>query len=186
MWWDVRDLVVTMQTSRKYPHHPQGRGQISMGEEVYQKDISFPEMSMICKKLTTKPTSFPGFSPTCPYRARERERERETDPGWVWSHDSRTKLILREDSFVSQFSGWLIFTVCAMIARNMELLTLLDKLDKQVNNQRRNQKFALSQFHWWNQSLKFYTSMVISWRENPCMLTSSWKFQSIWAGNQPE
>ena len=97
-------------------------------------------MFMICKKLTTKPTSFPGFSPTCPYRA----RERVTDHGWVWSHDSRTKLILREDSFASQFSGWFIFTACAMIERNIELLTLLDKLDKEVNNQRRNQKLALS------------------------------------------
>ena len=29
--------------------------------------------------------------------------EREKDPGWVWSCGSRTKLILREKSFVSQF-----------------------------------------------------------------------------------
>ena len=48
-------------------------------------------------------TSFPGFSPTRPYGARERERERERDPDWVWSHGSRTKLILRKESFVSQF-----------------------------------------------------------------------------------
>ena len=34
---------------------------------------------------------------------RERERERERDPDWVWSHGSRTKLILRKESFVSQF-----------------------------------------------------------------------------------
>ena len=34
---------------------------------------------------------------------REREREREKDPGWVWSCGSRTKLTLREESFVSQF-----------------------------------------------------------------------------------
>ena len=33
----------------------------------------------------------------------EREREREKDPGWVWSCGSRTKLTLREESFVSQF-----------------------------------------------------------------------------------
>ena len=32
----------------------------------------------------------------------EREREREKDPGWVWSCGSRTKLTLREESFVSQ------------------------------------------------------------------------------------
>ena len=44
-------------------------------------------------------TSFPGFSPIRHYGARERER----DPGWVWSRGSRTKLILREESFVSQF-----------------------------------------------------------------------------------
>ena len=31
------------------------------------------------------------------------ERERERDPGWVWSRDPRTKLIPREESFVSQF-----------------------------------------------------------------------------------
>ena len=31
------------------------------------------------------------------------ERAREKDPGWVWSRGSRTKLILREESFVSQF-----------------------------------------------------------------------------------
>ena len=29
--------------------------------------------------------------------------EREREPGWVWSHGSRTKLILREKSFASQF-----------------------------------------------------------------------------------
>ena len=33
------------------------------------------------------------------------EREREKDPGWVWLCGSRTKLILREKSFVSQFCG---------------------------------------------------------------------------------
>ena len=28
--------------------------------------------------------------------------ERERDPGWVWSRGPRTKLILREESFVPQ------------------------------------------------------------------------------------
>ena len=50
---------------------------------------------------------------THPYRASERER----DPGWVWSRVFRTKLILREESFVSLLCVWLIFTVHAMIAR---------------------------------------------------------------------
>ena len=31
------------------------------------------------------------------------ERERERDPGWVWSHGHRKKLIPREESFVSQY-----------------------------------------------------------------------------------
>ena len=60
------------------------------------------EMSMTCEKLTTKPTSFPrSLLPVPTEQERERERERETDPGWVWSHVSRAKLILREESFVS-------------------------------------------------------------------------------------
>ena len=33
-----------------------------------------------------------------PYGAREREK----DPGWVWTRGSRTKLIVKEGSFVSQ------------------------------------------------------------------------------------
>ena len=33
---------------------------------------------------------------------RERESERARDPGWFWSRGSRTKLIPREESFVSQ------------------------------------------------------------------------------------
>ena len=45
------------------------------------------------------------------------ERERERHPGWIWSHVSRTKLILRKESFVSQFCAWLVFTIHAMIAR---------------------------------------------------------------------
>ena len=55
------------------------------------------------KNLLKKPlsicqsTTFPVFSPTRPYGVRKR------DPGWVWSCGSRTKLILREKSFVSQF-----------------------------------------------------------------------------------
>jgi len=124
---------------------------------------------MICKKSTTKQTSFPGFSPTCPYRARERERETERDRSWLglvtWLQDK----INSEGRFLCLSIFWLAHFHCLRNDRksNIELLTLLDKLDKQVNNQRRNQKLALSQFHLWNQSLKFYTSMLISWREIP-------------------
>ena len=39
--------------------------------------------------------------------------KRETDPCWVWSRGSKTKLILREESFVSQ----ILCLVHAMIAR---------------------------------------------------------------------
>ena len=42
-------------------------------------------------------------------RARERERERERHPGWVWSRGPRTKLIPREESFVSKFFGLVRF-----------------------------------------------------------------------------
>ena len=45
------------------------------------------------------------------------ERAGERDRGWVWSRVSRTKLILREESFVSLFYVWLVFTVHTMIAR---------------------------------------------------------------------
>ena len=56
-------------------------------------------------------TLFPGFSPTRPT-----ERERERDPGKRWSRDSRTKLFLREASFVSHVFVWLIREVHAVIA----------------------------------------------------------------------
>ena len=55
-------------------------------------------------------TSFPGFSPTG-----LTERERERDPGKRWSRGSRTKLILREESFVSHFFVWFIRNVHAVI-----------------------------------------------------------------------
>ena len=42
--------------------------------------------------------------------------ERERDPGKCWSHGSRTKLILREESFVSHFFVWFIRNVHAVIA----------------------------------------------------------------------
>ena len=70
-------------------------------------------VSRFSRITIAKVTSFPGFSRTRPYEERERERgrererrreaERDTHPGWVWSRGSRTKLILREESFVSQF-----------------------------------------------------------------------------------
>ena len=43
------------------------------------------------------------------------ERERERDPGWVWSRGPRTKLIPSEESFVSQFFVWFVYTVHTMI-----------------------------------------------------------------------
>ena len=58
-------------------------------------------------------TSFPGFSPA---RPTERERERERDPGKRWSRGSRTKLFLREESFVSHSFVWFIRDVHAVIA----------------------------------------------------------------------
>ena len=42
--------------------------------------------------------------------------ERERDPGKRWSRGSRTKLILREESFVSHFFVWFIRNVHAVIA----------------------------------------------------------------------
>ena len=48
------------------------------------------------------PASLPGISPTRPYGARE---------SWVWSRVSRTKWIVRDESFVSQFCVRLVFTV---------------------------------------------------------------------------
>ena len=45
------------------------------------------------------------------------EQARERDPGWVWSCVSRTKLILRDESFVSLFYVWLVFTVHTIIVR---------------------------------------------------------------------
>ena len=51
------------------------------------------------------------------YPSLQSERERERDLGWVSSRVFRTKLILREESFVSLLCVWLIFTVHAMIAR---------------------------------------------------------------------
>ena len=48
-------------------------------------------------------TSFPGFSLTRP-------TERERDPGKRWSRGSRTKLFLREESFVSHFLSGLFAT----------------------------------------------------------------------------
>ena len=57
-------------------------------------------------------TSFPGFSPTRPL-----ERERERDPGKRWSRGSRTKLFLREESFVSHFFVWFICDVVIATAR---------------------------------------------------------------------
>ena len=47
-----------------------------------------------------------------PYGARERER----DAGKRWSHDSRTELFLREESFVSHSFVWFIRDVHAVIA----------------------------------------------------------------------
>ena len=57
-------------------------------------------------------TSFPTFSPTRSYGARERER----DAGKRWSHDSRTELFLREEFFVSHSFVWFIRGVHAVIA----------------------------------------------------------------------
>ena len=42
--------------------------------------------------------------------------ERERDPGKRWSSSSRTKLFLREESFVSYFFVWFIRDIHAMIA----------------------------------------------------------------------
>ena len=50
-------------------------------------------------------TSFPGFSPTRPTK-----RERERDPGKRWSRGFRTKLFLKEESFVSHFLSGLFAT----------------------------------------------------------------------------
>ena len=44
------------------------------------------------------------------------ERERERDPGRRWSRGFRTKLFLREESFVSHFFVWFIRDVHAVIA----------------------------------------------------------------------
>ena len=43
-------------------------------------------------------------------------REIERDPGKRWSSGSRTKLILREESFVSHLFVWFIRNVHAVIA----------------------------------------------------------------------
>ena len=49
------------------------------------------------------------------------ERERERDPGWVWSRGPRTKLIPREESFVSQFLCLVRFHRHAMIERARQI-----------------------------------------------------------------
>ena len=45
-----------------------------------------------------------------------RPTERDRDPGKRWSRGSRTKLFLREESFVSHFFVWFIRDVHAVIA----------------------------------------------------------------------
>ena len=49
-------------------------------------------------------------------RERDRQRERERDPGKRLSRGSRTKLILREESFVSHFFVWFIRNVHVVTA----------------------------------------------------------------------
>ena len=63
---------------------------------------------------TVYTTSFPGFSPTRPT-----ERERMRDPGKRWSRGSRTKLFLREESFVSHFLSGLFATFFANSGRHV-------------------------------------------------------------------
>ena len=63
-----------------------------------QSPLFFTENFFKQVQTALSATSFPGLPPTRPT-----ERERERDPGKRWSRGSRTKLILREESFVSHF-----------------------------------------------------------------------------------
>ena len=85
-------------------------------------NLSLRSFSCISLKNISKfSISFPRFSPTRPT-----ERERERDPGKRWSRGSRTKLILRERSFVSHFFC-LVYSQRSRSDRKskIELLTLL-------------------------------------------------------------
>ena len=81
-----------------------------------QTTRNFALVSLWCGNLVPRVLSYP------PYRASKRER----DPGKRWSRGSRTKLILREESFVSRFFC-LVYSQRSRSDRNskIDLLTLL-------------------------------------------------------------
>ena len=68
--------------------------------QIIGDPIGTVEVKVLTSQAHVFATSFPGFSPTHPM---ERARERERDPEKRWSRGSRTKLTLREESFVSHF-----------------------------------------------------------------------------------